>query len=152
MSRVKTLLAYSWAFLAAPLMVATFMGMEPFARKLVAVTGLHVHPIYTMGTVARTIPHGSYETEIYQPVFDGLIGPRKHGFVQIRWQPKDANLPEQIEESIDFDADGTSEFEIHFDTKTSDARITPLDRRVLSGGETFTLGEARMVRVNLKAP
>lgn len=152
MSRLKTFLAYSWAFLAVPLVLATFMRMDPFARKLVAVTGLHVHPIYTGGTVARTIPHGSYETVIREPVFDGLIGRRSHGFVQVEWQPKDTNLPALIEEAIDFDVDGTNEFEVRFDTKMKDAKITPLDPCVLSLGEALTLGNARMVRVNLKAP
>ena len=152
MSRLKTLLAYSWAFLAAPLMLATFMGMDSVAAKLVTVTGLHVHPICTGGAVARTIPHGSYQTAIHEPVFDGLIGPRSHGFVQIEWQPQDANLPEQIEESIDLDADGTGEVEVRFDTRTNDTRITPLDPCVLSLGEALTLGKARMVRINLKAP
>jgi hypothetical protein len=152
MSRIKTFLAYSWAFLAAPLVLATFMGMDSFAGKLVAVTGLHVHPIYTGGEIARTIDHGSYQTLIHEPVFDGLIGRRKHGFVQIEWQPKDANLPERIDEPIDFDADGPGEFAIHLDTKTNDAGIKPLDRCVLSLGEVLTIGNARMVRVNLKAP
>jgi hypothetical protein len=151
MPRLKALLAYSWAFLAAPLVLATFMGMDAFATKLVAVTGLHVHPIYSGGAVARTIPHGFYQTVIHEPVFDGLIGPRSHGFVQVEWQPKDANLPELIHEAIDFDADGTSEFEVRFDTRTNSARITPLDPCVLSLGEALALGPARMVRVNLKA-
>ena len=152
MSRIKTVLAYSWAFLATPLVLATFMGMDSFAGKLVAVTGLHVHPIYTGGAIAQTIDHGPYQTLIHEPVFDGLIGRRNHGFIQVEWQPKDAHLPERIEEPIDFDADGASEFEIRLDTKTNDARITPLDRCVLSLGEVLTIADARMVRVNLKAP
>ncbi len=152
MSRIKTFLAYTWAFLAAPLVLATFMGMDSLAGKLVAVTGLHVHPIYTGGAIAQTIDHGSYQTVIHEPVFDGLIGRRSHGFVQIEWQPKEADLPEWIEEPIDFDADGISEFEIRFGTKTTDASVKPLDPCVLSLGEVLTVGNARMVRVNLKAP
>jgi hypothetical protein len=152
MSHIKTFLAYSWAFLAAPLVLATFMGMDSFAGKFVGVTGLHVHPIYTGGEIAQTIDHGSYQTLIHEPVFDGLIGRRNHGFVQVEWQPKDANLPERIEEPIDFNADGTGEFEIRLHTKTNDASITPSDRSVLSLGEVLTVGDARMVRVNLKAP
>ena len=93
MSRIKAYLAYSWAALAVPLVLVTFMGMQPLAGKLVAVTGLRVHPIYTGGEIARTIDHGQYQTLIHRPVFDGLIGQRNTGFVQIKWQPKDANLP-----------------------------------------------------------
>ncbi len=152
MSRLKTVLAYSWAFLAAPLVLATFMGMNFFAGKLVAVTGLHVHPIYTGGAIAQTIDHGSYQTLIHEPVFDGLVGRRNHGFVQVEWQPKDANLPERIDELIDFDADGTGEFAIRLDTKTNDTGITPSDACVLSLGEVLTVGNARIARINLKRP
>ncbi len=152
MSRIKTFLAYTWAFLAAPLVLATFMGMDSFAGKLVAVTGLHVHPIYTGGAIAQTIDHGSYQTLIHEPVFDGLLGPRKHGFVQIEWRPKDATLPERIEEPIDLDANGTSEFAIRLDTKTNDAGITPSDPCILSLDEVLTVGDTRMIRVHLKAP
>jgi len=152
MSRIKTFLAYSWAFLAAPLVLATFMGMDSFAGKLVAVTGLHVHPIYTGGAIAQTVDHGSYRTLIHEPVFDGLIGRRNHGFIQIEWQPKDANLPEQIDESIDFNEDGTSEFALCLHTKTNAADLRPLDDSVLSLREVLTVGNARVARVNLKAP
>jgi hypothetical protein len=152
MSRVKAYLAYSWAFLAAPLVLVTFMGMDSLAGKLVAFTGLHVHPIYTGGEVARTIDHGQYVTWVHHPVFDGLIGPRSHGFIQIEWQPKDDTLPERLEERIDVDTDGTSRFLIRLNTKTNDADLETSGSRVLSVGEVLTAGNTRIVRVNLKAP
>jgi len=150
MSRIKVCLAYSWALLAAPLVLVTFMGMGPLAAKLVAVTGLHVHPLYTGGEVARTIDRGTYRTLIHRPVFDGLVGPRKHGFVQIQWQPKDANLPELIEEQIDLNADHAGEFRIRLDTKTNTASVDASDRSVLSVGEVLTVGNARLARINLE--
>ena len=153
MSRVKAYLAYSWAFLAAPLVLVTFMGMDSLAGKLVAVTGLRVHPIYTGGEVARTIDHGQYETWVHHPVFDGLVGPRSHGFIQIQWRPKDANLlPERLKEQIDLDTDGTSRFLIRLNTKTNGADLEASGSRVLSIGEVLTAGNTRIVRVNLKAP
>ena len=150
MSRIKAYLAYSWAALAAPLVLVTFMGMQPLAGKLVAVTGLHVHPIYTGGEVAQTIDHGQYQTLIHRPVFDGLIGRRNTGFVQIKWQPKDANLPAMIDESIDFDADGSSDFRIRLNTVTQEASIEPSDARVLSVSEVIAVPDGRIVRVNLR--
>lgn len=150
MSRIKTFFAYGWAFLAAPLVLATFMGMEPCAKQLVAITGLHVHPLYTGGEVAHTIDHGAYRTLIHRPVFDGLVGSRTHGFIQIEWQPKDANLPDRIEEPIDFDANGTSEFKIRLDTKTNQASLEASDRRVLSVEEFLPVGTSRVARVGLR--
>lgn len=150
MSKIKTCLAYSWAALALPIVLATFMGVQPLAGKLVAATGLHVHPIYTGAEVARTIDHGLYRTLIHRPVFDGLIGQRDRGFVQIEWQATDANLPESIDEEIDFDADGSNDFRIQLDTITGQAGIQPLDARVLSAGEVFTVPHGRIVRANLQ--
>jgi hypothetical protein len=153
MSRIKTSLAYGWAALAVPLVLGTFMGMERLAGGLVAVTGLHVHPIYTGGEVAQTIDHGVYQTLIHRPVFDGLIGQRKTGFVQIKWQLKDPNLPglpEAIDEQIDFDADGANDLRIHVDTATQETRIEPLDARVLSASNVIAVSNGRIVRVNLR--
>ncbi len=150
MSRIRTYLAYGWAFLAAPLVLATFMGMNFFAGKLVAVTSLHVHPLYTGGEVAQTIDHGPYRTLIHHPVFDGLVGQREYGILQIQWQPKDTNLPARIDEQIDFDADGSNDFGIRLDTVTCEASIEPLDRRVLAVDEVVAVPDGRIVRVGLR--
>ncbi len=148
--KIKTLVAYSWAALAAPIVLGTFMGMESLPAKFVAITGLHVHPIYTGGEVARTIDHGSYQTLIHRPVFDGLIGQRNSGFVQIHWQAGDANLPASIDEPIDFDADGTNDFRIRLNTATHEVDIESTDARVLSAGHAITVPDGRIVRVNLQ--
>ncbi len=150
MSRIKAYLAYGWAFLAAPLVLATFIGMDSFAGRLVAVTGLHVHPLYTGGEVVQTIDHGAYLTLVRRPVFDGLVGQRGRGFVQIQWQPKDANLPDLVEEQIALDADSAKAFTIRLDTNTSRAELKVSDPRVLSVAEVLTIGNARIARINLK--
>jgi hypothetical protein len=149
MARMKSFLAYTWALLAAPLVLATFMGMPFFAGRLVAVTDLHVHPVYTGGEVVRTIDHGPYRTLIHRPDFDGLIGRRNHGFVQLRWEPADANLPEWIDEPIDFDADGTSDFQIRLNTRTNVTDLKTSDPRVLSVGAMIPVENARILRINL---
>jgi hypothetical protein len=59
-------------------------------------------------------------------------------------------LPERVEEQIDFDADGTSEFRIRLNTKTNNADLEALDYRVLSIAEVLTVDNTRIVRVNLK--
>ena len=150
MSRIKAFLGYSCAIFAVPLVLATFMGYELLAGELVAVTGLHVHPIYSGGEVAQTIQYEHYQTLIHRPVFDGLLGQRERGFIQIRWQMTDANLPRSLDEQVDFDADGSNDFRIHVDTDTQEARIEALDRRVLSVGQVFHVPDGRIVRVRLR--
>jgi hypothetical protein len=150
MSKIRAYIAYSWAGLATPLVLATFMAMQPLASKLVAVTGLHVHPIYTGGEVTQTVDHGPYQALIHRPVFDGLIGQRNSGFIQIKWQPKDANLPESVSEQIDFDADGSNDFRIQLNTVTLEAGIEPADARVLSLDEVIAVPDGCIIRVNLR--
>lgn len=148
--KIKTLVAYSWAALAAPIVLGTFMGLEYLPAKFVAVTGLHVHPIYTGGEVARTIDHASHQTLIHRPVFDGLIGERDTGFVQIHWQAKDANLPASIDEQIDFDADGVDDIRIGLNTTTQAINAEIHDARVLSIDHAIVVPNGRIVRVNLR--
>jgi hypothetical protein len=149
MSGIRTYLAYGWALLATPLVLVTFMGMEPLRDRFVAITGLHVHPLYTGGEQAQTIDHPSYQTIVNRPVFDGLIGQRRKGFVQIQWQPKDANLPDLIDEQVDFDQDGKVDLEIHLDTRANQARLDASDPRVLSIDEVVKVRSGRLVRVSL---
>lgn len=150
MSRIRTLPAYAWAFLAGPIVLATFMGMGPLAGLLVFFTGLHVHPIYAGGEVAQTIDHEHYQTLIHRPVFDGLVRERNTGFVQIKWQPKDANLPELIDEKIDFDQDGKMDVGIQLNTATNATTVDALDGRVLSADRVIEVQKARILRVNLR--
>jgi hypothetical protein len=153
MFRIRSYLAYGWALLAVPLVLVTFMGMPSLAGKLVAVTGLHVHPMYTGGEVAQTLDHPQYKTIVHRPVFDGLIGQRQTGFVQIRWEPAaDANLPDSIDEQIDFDQDGKADLRIQLDTATDKARLEALDKRVVSVQEVIRVGKGRIVRIDLRNP
>lgn len=150
MSRLVKYLAYGWAFLAGPIVLVAFMGAQPLAGLLVLFTGLHVHPIYAGGEVTQTINHGDYLTFLHRPVFDGLVRERDTGFVQIKWQPKDANLPELIDEKIDFDQDGKTDFQIQLNTTTSATTLDPLDNRVLSADKVIEAQNARILRVNLR--
>jgi hypothetical protein len=148
--KIRSYLAYGWAILAAPIILATFMGNDRLSEEFVRVTGLHVHPIYTGGEVAKTIDHGTYQTLLHRPVFDGLIGQRNAGFVQIQWQAKDANLPASIDEPIDFDADGTNDFRLRLNTATQDINAEIGDARVVSVDHAIVVPNGRIVRVNLR--
>ncbi len=150
MSGIVKYPAYAWAFLAGPIVLVTFMGMAPLAPLLVYLTGLHVHPIYAGGEVIQTINHGDYLTFLHRPVFDGLVRERNAGFVQIKWQPKDANLPELIDEQIDFDQDGKMDLRIQLNTATNVTTLDALDSRVMSADTVIEAQNARILRVNLR--
>jgi hypothetical protein len=149
MNRIRPYLAYAWALLATPIVLITFMGMPALAKRLVNSTGLHVHPLYSGGEVMQTIDHPQYKAIVHRPVFDGLICDRSTGFVQIEWQPRDANLPDSIDESIDLDQDGKADLQIHVDTRTDQVRLDSTDSRVGTINEVIRVQNGRVVRINL---
>ena len=150
MIRLKTFLCYTWALTAIPIVLATFMGMNFWAEKLVAITGLEVSPWCTGGQVAHTIKHNQYQTLIHRPVFDGLIKERRKGFVQIKWAPNESVLPKHIDEEIDFDADGKNDFRIKLNTETNETELQKFNKEVVSLGEVLVVGSGRILRVELK--
>ena len=152
MQKVKSILGYSWSALALPVILATFVGMHSWTEKLAQVTQVKVSPWFTGGEVVRTLPHEGYVTRIHRPVFDGLLGERRSGFVQVDWvAPKfSTGLPAQIAEEIDWDGDGRADFSIQLDTTTDAAVLSPLSPRVTGSEKVIRLERQRTVRVLLE--
>jgi hypothetical protein len=152
MKAAGKILGYGWAVLAIPLVLATFLGMQTWPGLLAKSTGVQVSPRMTGGEVARTIAHGSYETRIHRPVFDGLLGPRARGFVQVDWvaTPPATALPDRIAERVDYDADGTADFSVELDVKANHAIVKPLRASVLGFDHVIVLKNGRVLRIDLK--
>ncbi len=147
MSRLKSILGYIVAAIGIPLVLATFIGMQPFSEVLVDLTGVKISPWITGGDVQTTLDHGSYQTQIYQPVFRGLLADRKEGFVQIVWTPT-TTLPQSLEEEIDYNQDGQADFKITLNPQAKTAYSS--DPIQLSG--PYRIGDGIGVRVTLKHP
>jgi hypothetical protein len=152
MSTVRKILGYGWAVLAIPLVLAMFFGLNSWAKLLAQSTGVQVSPWMNGGEIVRTLPHAGYETRIHRPVFDGLLGPRARGFVQVDWValPPAIRLPDQLEEQIDYDNDGVTDFGIQLDTQANRATLRPRQTNVLGSGRVMVLKDGRVVRVDLK--
>jgi len=136
--------------MAVPIVLVTFMGMNFWAEKLVAFTGLEVSPWFTGGQVLYTVQHDQHLTLVHRPVFDGLIRERRDGFVQIKWQPNEVLLPMLIDEEIDFDTDGRNDFRIKLNTETNEAELQAFNDEIVSLDEVLVLGNERIVRIALK--
>jgi len=162
-------LGVAWAAAAVPLVLATFIGMDGWARVLVSTTGVVISPWYTGGSVVRVIEHGAYRTHVRRAVFEGLLGPRSTGFVQVDFltpppaagaaagggsaagrAPQAARLPERLTEAVDFDGDGAADFRVDVDSRTGSARVTALSPRVLGLDEVFRLDRGLGLRVRLR--
>lgn len=153
MKKAKTILGYTWASLGVPVILAMFFGMNVWVQQLFVNTGFHVSARWSGGEVVKTIPHGqNYQTDIHRPVFDGFLWEKNQGFVQIDWKSTQ-ELPERIEEKIDFDQDGSNDFQIILNTQTNEATLTPVDSRIISIIEEWgvlVFENARTVRVALR--
>jgi hypothetical protein len=149
MSTLKGFLGHIWAFSAFFIALATFMGFDTWPRILVAATGLTVSPRFTGGEIVRTVDHGVYKTHIHRPVFDGLIGERQEGFVQLSWEPF-AGLPPVIQEKIDYDGDHREDFLITLDTKTGDVSLKAFDTSTRSIERSYRVKKGWAVRVFLQ--
>ena len=148
MRKLRSIAAYTWAAAAVPIVLAAFMGMETWSKRLVAVTGLTVSPWCTGGEVLRTVDHGPYQTSIHRPVFDGLISECSVGFVQVEWGPPD-RLPERIEEDIDLDGDGRPEFRVQLVPATAAITLVPYDQRVKKLEGVYRLKRGLAIRIAL---
>jgi hypothetical protein len=153
MEKVKTILGYTWAILGIPVIVAMFFGTDVWVQQVFVKTGFHVSARWSGGEVVKTIPHEQhYQTDIHRPVFDGFLWEKNQGFVQIDWKSTQG-LPESIEEEIDFDQDGSNDFQIILNTQTNEATLTPFDSRIISIAEEWgvlVFENARTVRVALR--
>lgn len=150
MKRIISKLAYLWALLALPIVLAAFIGNSFWAEKLITLTGLQISPWDTGGEIVQTINHDTYQTLIHRPVFDGLIAERKKGFVQVDWRADEGTLLEIISEEVDYDLDGTTDFQIRLDTGNNKAEINPLSPYVIGIWGVYRLENERAVRVSLK--
>ena len=147
--RLQTLFGYTAAVLMLIIALATFIGMNFFSHKLVGTAGLKISPWFSGGEVVATIDRGAYKILQHRAVFDGLIGQKAEGFVQIDFAPL-ADLPDRINEKIDFDLDGKIDFALEYDVVANTAVITAYNPRVLSLSGCYVLKERCAVRVWLR--
>ena len=89
MKKLQAVLGYTAASLATLLvLVVIFLLVGGGLDTMIsAATGLTLAPSINGGEVTRTIPRGAYQVQIHRMVFDGLIGQRREGFIQVDWTP-----------------------------------------------------------------
>ena len=152
MRRLRFVLGQIAAWLALPVLLATFIGMNFWARSLAQGTGIKISPWFSGGDVRTTVKHETYETLIRRPVFDGLFSERSEGFVQVEWKAaKGAALPPLIVDPVDYDGDGRPDFTVHLDTQKNVTTLSDAAPEVIEMERTYVLGDGeRAIRVRLK--
>jgi hypothetical protein len=150
-NKIRSFFGYLAAGLMIPLALVSIMGMGPIAELLVKTSGVEISPWFTGGEVSRTVSHENYQTRIHRPIFDGLFSERREGFVQVVWAPAQ-NLPETIVEDVDYDNDGSPDFQITLRPreKTADWKIYNHNVGAMQG--PYIIGDGVGIRMPLTHP
>ena len=152
MKRFQSILGYSWAALTLPILLAAFIQMPLWAKRLATSTGVRISPWFSGGEIVRTLEHDGYETRVHRPVFDGLFCERSRGFVQVDWMLRGprTELPPQIDETIDYDGNGQPDFRVQLNPPNRTATVVPLSTNVLGLERTYHLAKGEIVRIQLR--
>jgi hypothetical protein len=127
MKKVKIIAGIGWAFLCLILILILFPGLNIFSVSVSKLPFMKLNPRYTGGEVANQMITESCTLNIRKPVFNGFLKERNIGFVQMDWH---GNIPEKINDSIDYDLDGRKDFCILVDRKSSKTVLEPFKGKV----------------------
>jgi hypothetical protein len=116
MKRVKLIAGISWAFIGLILIIILFPGLNGFSVSVSKLPFMKINPRYTGGEVLSHVISENCTLDVRKPVFTGLFKESNKGFVQIDWR---GTVPQMINDTIDYDADGVKDFHISVNRKES---------------------------------
>jgi hypothetical protein len=147
MKKIKIIAGLSWAFICLILIIVLFPGLNSFSSSAAKLPFMKINPNYTGGEIAEQLISEGCTLNIRRPVFDGLLKERKKGFVQMDWL---GNIPQIINDTIDYDLDKEPDFTIFVDRNLSKTVLIPLKNNVKDINISSSTSYGWAVRVNLK--
>jgi hypothetical protein len=127
MKKVKIFAGIIWAFAGLIVIIVLFPGLNSLSGSVSRLPFMKIHPRYTGGEVAYQVVEKCCTLNIRKPVFNGFFSDRKSGFVQLDWH---GSLPEIINDTIDYDKDGVTDFSVMVDRKNSKTDLIPVSNLV----------------------
>jgi hypothetical protein len=127
MKKIKIIAGIIWAFLSLVLILVLFPGLNSFSSSVSKLPFMKINPNYTGGEIDNQIVTERCTLDIRKPVFNGLLGERHSGFVQLDWR---GDVPEIINDSIDYNCDGKMDFGILVNRKDSKTDLKSFNSRV----------------------
>lgn len=147
MRKFKIAAGIIWAFAGLILIIILFPGLGGFSGALAKLPFMKINPRYTGGEVAFQKVTPGCTLVVHKPVFNGLIGERKTGFVQVDWRGK---IPETFIDTIDFNGDSIPDFAVRINTSEDKSEIIPINSEVLDLNVSTETSYGWTVRVRLK--
>jgi hypothetical protein len=114
MKKFKLITGICWAFAGLLLILILFPALNGWSEAVSRLPFMKINPNYTGGEVVTTYTEKNCTLNIHRPVFDGLLGERQTGFVQIDWK---GELPEIISDTVDYNRDGKADFFLEINRK-----------------------------------
>jgi hypothetical protein len=149
MKKIKIIAGISWAFLGLFLIIILFPGLNSYSVSVSKLPFMKLNPRYSGGEIIKQIVADKCTLDIRKPVFNGFLKERKTGFVQLDWR---GNLPQLINDSIDYDQDGIKDFCIFVDRNNKKTVLKPFDSKVKSVNISSPTSYGWAVRVGLEKP
>jgi hypothetical protein len=136
MKKIKIISGIAWAFAALILIIVLFPGLNNFSASAARLPFMKINPNFTGGEIGSRFISEGCTLSVRKPVFDGLIGERKNGFVQVDWR---GAVPDKINDTIDYNLDGSPDFCILINRKefiTDLVPFNPLVKKVETSTKT----------------
>lgn len=127
MNKIKIIAGTIWALSGMILILILFPGLNGFSGSAAKMPFMKINPNYSGGDVIKHVTSGNYSLDIRKPVFDGLLKERKRGFVQLDWR---GNIPDEINDTIDYDLDNRADFRIRIIRSQNKTEIDSFNSRV----------------------
>lgn len=127
MKKIKLLSGIIWALLCLVLVLALFPQMNALSGSFARLPFMKINPRYSGGEVVDHIVRHNYTIDIRKPVFNGLIGEKRNGFVQVDWR---GQIPDVLDDTIDYDLDTRADFRIHISGSKQVTEIESFNSKV----------------------
>lgn len=126
------MLIYLWGAIIPLVVVALFFGLDQWSWFLAKFPFMKIHPRYSGGEISITIKESDVQYTIHNPVFDGLIGERRGGFVQIDIHVLD-NGAYPLNQEFDYDQNGIPDFGLLIESSDNNAPKLISDSPLVEG-------------------
>lgn len=147
MEKVKFIAGITWALAGLIIIIVLFPFLNSFSSSAARLPFMKINPNYSGGEAAREVVSEGCTIVIRKPVFDWLIGERKNGFVQVDWRGK---IAEKINDSIDYDLNGITDFLVQVDRNSSKTQLVPFNPMVIKIEISTQTSYGWAVRVGIK--
>jgi hypothetical protein len=146
MKKIKLAAGIFWAILCLIMILVLFPQLNTFSSTVSRLPFMKINPNFTGGVAAEEIVMESCTLVVRKPVFNGLIGERRHGFVQVDWRGK---MPDIISDTIDYDMDKKPDFMIRINRAESLTVLKSLNPKVRQVGISTPTSYGWSVRVKI---